>query len=407
MAKRPNWYYDHPPACTCARCVGGGGRSRRPTRISLAESDGDALPPAPDPPADGSASKGGMGCVSWIALGVAVILIGSIVANALGTFEFGAASPTPRPAVVQTFPIPTPTVTPIPQASVQEPESTPTPEPTSTPTPSHTSTPDPTAISTPNPTPTPIAYIIQKLGMESVRVSQELVVVDFSVDLKNIRGLEGAGSVPFQMAIDGGEPELVHIITGFDPGEEASFVFARELTPGSHTVTFFIGDVVIDEMSIDVEPAGVSLLPTPTPTSTPTPTPEPTETPAPTATPTPGPTHAPIPPNTPTPEPTETPTPTATPTPEPTATQPPASTPSSVPPSSAATPEPAVSPALRHIEEKRYMLELINTVRTQAGLDPVVLGDNVAAQLHAESSLDNCVGSHWGIDGLKPYMILS
>ena len=135
MAKRPNWHYDHPPACTCANCVGGGGRSRRPTRISLAESDGDALPPAPDPPADGNASKGGMGCVSWIALGVAVILIGSIIANALGTFEFGAASPTPRPATVQTVPIPTPAVTPIPQASVQEPESTPTLEPTSTPIP--------------------------------------------------------------------------------------------------------------------------------------------------------------------------------------------------------------------------------------------------------------------------------
>ena len=32
------------------------------------------------------------------------------------------------------------------------------------------------------------------------------------------------------------------------------------------------------------------------------------------------------------------------------------------------------------------------------------LGDNVAAQLHAESALENCFSSHWGIDGLKPYM---
>ena len=32
------------------------------------------------------------------------------------------------------------------------------------------------------------------------------------------------------------------------------------------------------------------------------------------------------------------------------------------------------------------------------------LGDNNAAQLHAESSLENCFSSHWGIDGLKPYM---
>ena len=32
------------------------------------------------------------------------------------------------------------------------------------------------------------------------------------------------------------------------------------------------------------------------------------------------------------------------------------------------------------------------------------LGGNNAAQLHTESSLENCVSSHWGIDGLKPYM---
>ena len=50
------------------------------------------------------------------------------------------------------------------------------------------------------------------------------------------------------------------------------------------------------------------------------------------------------------------------------------------------------------------MLTLINAERVKAGVDSVVLGDNTAAQLHAESSLDNCVGSHWGIDGLKPYM---
>ena len=50
------------------------------------------------------------------------------------------------------------------------------------------------------------------------------------------------------------------------------------------------------------------------------------------------------------------------------------------------------------------MLELINAERTSAGLNPVVLGDNIAAQLHAEIALANCFSSHWGIDGLKPYM---
>ena len=71
-----------------------------------------------------------------------------------------------------------------------------------------------------------------------------------------------------------------------------------------------------------------------------------------------------------------------------------------------ATPQPAlaVSPDLRHIEEKRYMLTLINAEREKAGVGAVVLGDNIAAQLHAEAALDNCFSSHWGVDGLKPYM---
>lgn len=50
------------------------------------------------------------------------------------------------------------------------------------------------------------------------------------------------------------------------------------------------------------------------------------------------------------------------------------------------------------------MLALINAERRIAGLAPVVLGDNDAAQLHAEASLENCFASHWGLDGLKPYM---
>ncbi len=50
------------------------------------------------------------------------------------------------------------------------------------------------------------------------------------------------------------------------------------------------------------------------------------------------------------------------------------------------------------------MLELINEEREKAGVQPVTLGDNIAAQLHAEISLANCTGSHWGVDGLKPYM---
>ena len=50
------------------------------------------------------------------------------------------------------------------------------------------------------------------------------------------------------------------------------------------------------------------------------------------------------------------------------------------------------------------MLKLINIERARAGAGAVTLGDNDAAQLHAESSLENCVSSHWGVNGLKPYM---
>ena len=91
------------------------------------------------------------------------------------------------------------------------------------------------------------------------------------------------------------------------------------------------------------------------------------------------------------PVPTVTPLPTATPTPVPTPT---------------VTPLPTVlpPPARRHLAEKEYMLELINAERAKVGAPAVVLGDNVAAQLHAESALENCYSGHWGMDGLKPYM---
>ena len=64
----------------------------------------------------------------------------------------------------------------------------------------------------------------------------------------------------------------------------------------------------------------------------------------------------------------------------------------------------AASPSQRHVEEKRYMLELINGERKKVGLNAVTLGNNVAAQLHADAALEGCFSSHWGLDGLKPYM---
>ena len=61
-------------------------------------------------------------------------------------------------------------------------------------------------------------------------------------------------------------------------------------------------------------------------------------------------------------------------------------------------------PRFRNLSEKRHMLELINDARTKAGVPPVAMGTNSVAQIQAENMLRDCVLSHWGSDGLKPYM---
>ena len=137
--------------------------------------------------------------------------------------------------------------------------------------------------------------------------------------------------------------------------------------------------------------------PYPTPTPAPatirylTPRPAPTYTPYPTLalapTYTPFPTLAPLP--TYTPYPTPIPAPTATPTVAPTATPEPTATPVPLPPVA---------------EIREFMLGLINENRQANGLEPVTLGDNRAAQYHAEAMRDNGFLSHWGMDGLAPYM---
>ena len=58
----------------------------------------------------------------------------------------------------------------------------------------------------------------------------------------------------------------------------------------------------------------------------------------------------------------------------------------------------------RLAELYELMLELINEARDSAGVPPVVLGDNPAAQLHADKSLRDCISSHWNVDGMNPDM---
>ena len=59
-------------------------------------------------------------------------------------------------------------------------------------------------------------------------------------------------------------------------------------------------------------------------------------------------------------------------------------------------------PAQRHLPLKELMLELTNRKRAEAGAPPVRLGENPAAQLHAEAAMDGCYASHWDRWGLKP-----
>ena len=50
-------------------------------------------------------------------------------------------------------------------------------------------------------------------------------------------------------------------------------------------------------------------------------------------------------------------------------------------------------------------MKLINNDRAKYGLSPVVLGSNIAAQLHALDMVEHGYLGHWWVDGRKPYMV--
>ena len=66
--------------------------------------------------------------------------------------------------------------------------------------------------------------------------------------------------------------------------------------------------------------------------------------------------------------------------------------------------KPAQPQVYKHEELVVYALDLINRDREAHGLSSVIIGSNTAAQKHAEERLANRHSSHWGMDGLKPYM---
>ena len=59
------------------------------------------------------------------------------------------------------------------------------------------------------------------------------------------------------------------------------------------------------------------------------------------------------------------------------------------------------SPHQRFLSNKQFMLGLINEERRKAGVPEVSLGDNNAAQIHAENAIRDCISGHWGTDGLS------
>ena len=87
-----------------------------------------------------------------------------------------------------------------------------------------------------------------------------------------------------------------------------------------------------------------------------------------------------------------------TPTARPTATVQPVATPT---PTLAPTPD---APNLRHLAAKQAMLDIVNAKRAEIGVPALTLGTNIAAQIHAQSSLDNCFTGYWSTDGLALYM---
>ena len=107
------------------------------------------------------------------------------------------------------------------------------------------------------------------------------------------------------------------------------------------------------------------------------------------------------------PSPTPTPTPTLAPTsmPRPTSTQRPTNAPCpTTPPRPTSTPRPTPTQDETLAAARELMLELINEARADAGVPPVILGNNRAAQVHANNHLADCFGGHWGLDGTKSYM---
>ena len=175
--KRPNWYGDHPPACTCYDCNEGrwsksrGGR--HPRGWGEAQSGRSSGVP-PQPSGNKPRSSGGGPWSSIFAVLVTIfviVVIAGISFNIIDQWPIftneatevagpvAAPTATPRPTRVST-PRPIATVTPAPTPVL-------TPRPTATPTPAPISRPTlvPTPVPTPTPSPAPTLTHLQELRL--------------------------------------------------------------------------------------------------------------------------------------------------------------------------------------------------------------------------------------------------
>ena len=143
MAFRPNWYKEHPAACTCARCQRNRPEGRRDTRRYGARQQGSVSPIGGPPARSPRRPSGGRGWL-WVliilaAIGVGIWLGWDNIAQIISDSQTSTTSPA-TPSRTRALSIP-PTATPaaaIPLTPTEVPTASPTPTPTNAPTPRYT-----------------------------------------------------------------------------------------------------------------------------------------------------------------------------------------------------------------------------------------------------------------------------
>ena len=360
-----------------------------------------------DPNSGSGGSSGGRGRC-WLVL--ALLLI---VAIAGGLYYYWSTSqevvsepvPTPTPTV-RAIVGETPTPTAVPAAATATPTSVPCADPT--PTPSPTATPVPTATPTPDWPPAPLSDAWREWvpGWSRQQANDALKettrdfnqVVDSLKDLPPSEACPLVGELETRLAVAEYVVEVHRLENENVPGQPAGNPWKVWLLNRGEV----LADTALAHVSL-AECRGVLATPTPMPMPTATAMPHgaplppcPTATPMPLPTATPTATATPLPTPTSRPRATATPRPTTTPTPQPSPTATP----------EAHTSEQRLSPS--ELQALRlFVLELINKDRADHGLQPVTLGLNPAAQLHAEDMLEHNYSGHWWVDGRDPAQVYS